>query len=103
MTFRESRRTRFLKSRRAFALGGAWPMNSSVRASFPPKGWVGAGSFPDPGSTHGSMSSHKEPNVSHISHTPAGAYRANWRDPSGRQRAKTFSTKKAARQFLAEI
>jgi integrase len=41
--------------------------------------------------------------VSHISHTPAGAYRANWRDPSGRQRAKTFPTKKAARQFLAEI
>jgi integrase len=41
--------------------------------------------------------------MSHISHTPAGAYRANWRDPSGRQRAKTFPTKKAARQFLAEI
>lgn len=41
--------------------------------------------------------------MSHISHTPAGAYRANWRDQSGRQRAKTFRTKKAARQFLAEI
>jgi hypothetical protein len=41
--------------------------------------------------------------MSHISHTPGGAYRANWRDPSGRQRAKTFPTKKAARQFLAEI
>jgi integrase len=41
--------------------------------------------------------------MSHISRTPAGAYRANWRDPSGRQRAKTFPTKKAARQFLAEI
>ena len=41
--------------------------------------------------------------MSHISHTLAGAYRANWRDPSGRQRAKTFPTKKAARQFLAEI
>jgi integrase len=41
--------------------------------------------------------------MSHISHTPAGAYRANWRDLSGRQRAKTFLTKKAARQFLAEI
>lgn len=35
--------------------------------------------------------------------TLAGAYCANWRDPSGRQRAKTFPTKKAARQFLAEI
>lgn len=41
--------------------------------------------------------------MSHISHTPAGAYCANWRDPSGRQRAKTLPTKKAARQFLAEI
>jgi integrase len=40
--------------------------------------------------------------MSHISRTPAGKYRANWRDPSGRQRAKTFVTKKAARQFLAE-
>jgi hypothetical protein len=41
--------------------------------------------------------------MSHISRTLAGAYRANWQDPSGRQRAKTFPTKKAARQFLAEI
>lgn len=41
--------------------------------------------------------------MSHINHTPGGGYRANWRDPSGRQRAKTFPTKKAARQFLAEI
>jgi integrase len=49
------------------------------------------------------MSSLKELDMAHISHTPAGAYRANWRDPSGRQRAKTFPTKKAARQFLAEI
>jgi integrase len=49
------------------------------------------------------MSSRKELDMSHISRTPTGAYRANWRDPSGRQRAKTFPTKKAARQFLAEI
>ncbi len=41
--------------------------------------------------------------MSHISRTPGGTYRANWRDQSGRQRAKTFPTKKAARQFLAEI
>lgn len=41
--------------------------------------------------------------MSHITRTPTGRYRANWRDPSGRQRAKTFTTKKAAGQFLAEI
>lgn len=41
--------------------------------------------------------------MSHITRTPNGGYRANWRDPSGRQRAKTFTTKKAARQFLAEV
>jgi hypothetical protein len=83
----KSRRTRFLKSRRAWASGAAWPMSSSTRASFPPRGWVVAGSFPEPGSTPGSMSSLKKPDMFHISHTPAGAYRANWRDPSGRQRA----------------
>jgi integrase len=41
--------------------------------------------------------------MGHISDTPAGNYRANWRDPSGRQRAKTFKTKKAARAFLAQV
>lgn len=41
--------------------------------------------------------------MGHILTTPAGSYRANWRDPSGRQRAKTFKTKKAARAFLAEV
>lgn len=41
--------------------------------------------------------------MGHIVTTPAGTYRANWRDPSGRQRAKTFKTKKAARTFLGEV
>lgn len=37
-----------------------------------------------------------------INKTPAGTYRANWRDPAGRQKAKTFATKKEASAFLAE-
>jgi integrase len=41
--------------------------------------------------------------VSRIVKTPAGTWRANWRDPAGRQRAKTFLTKKAATAFLAKI
>lgn len=41
--------------------------------------------------------------MAHITRAPAGGYRANWRDPSGRQRAKTFRTKVEARRFLAEI
>ncbi len=41
--------------------------------------------------------------MGHIITTPAGTYRANWRDPAGQQRAKTFKTKKAARQFLSEV
>ena len=41
--------------------------------------------------------------VSNISKTPAGHYRANWREPSGRLRAKTFKTKKEAARFLAEL
>ena len=41
--------------------------------------------------------------MAHISRAPAGGFRANWRDPSGRQRAKTFRTKTEARRFLAEI
>lgn len=41
--------------------------------------------------------------MSHIVRTPAGTWRANWRDPSGRQRAKTFKTKKDANRFLAEV
>jgi integrase len=38
-----------------------------------------------------------------IHRTPEGGYRAKWRDPSGRQRSKNFTTKRSARDFLAEI
>lgn len=41
--------------------------------------------------------------MSNISKTAAGHYRANWREPSGRLRAKTFRTKKEAARFLAEL
>lgn len=41
--------------------------------------------------------------MGHVVPTPAGSYRANWRDPSGRQRAKTFRTKREANAFLAEV
>jgi integrase len=41
--------------------------------------------------------------MGHIFTTPAGTYQANWRDPTGRKRAKTFKTKKDARAFLARI
>jgi integrase len=41
--------------------------------------------------------------MSNISKTPAGTYRANWREPSGRLRAKTFKTKKEAARFLADL
>ena len=41
--------------------------------------------------------------MSHISRTTAGNYRANWRDPSGRKRTKTFQTRKEASVFLAEL
>ena len=40
--------------------------------------------------------------MGHIVKTPAGTYRANWRDPAGRQKAKTFRTKREASAFLAE-
>jgi integrase len=40
--------------------------------------------------------------MGHIVKTPAGSYRANWRDPAGRQKAKTFRTKREASAFLAE-
>lgn len=39
--------------------------------------------------------------MGHIIKTPAGIYRANWRDAAGRQKAKTFKTKKEANAFLA--
>lgn len=38
-----------------------------------------------------------------IRKTPAGRHRALWRDPAGRQRSKTFKTKREANAFLAEI
>lgn len=41
--------------------------------------------------------------MSFISRTPAGTYRAFWRDPAGRQRSKNFDTKREATRFLAEI
>ncbi len=41
--------------------------------------------------------------MGHIVKTTAGSWRANWRDPSGRQRAKTFPTKRDASRFLADI
>lgn len=41
--------------------------------------------------------------MGHIVKTPAGTWRANWRDPSGRQVAKTFRTKKDAAGFLATV
>ena len=34
--------------------------------------------------------------MGHVTKTPAGTFRANWRDPAGRQKAKTFKTKRAA-------
>jgi integrase len=35
--------------------------------------------------------------------TAAGTFRANWRDPAGRQKSKTFKTKKEANAYLAEV
>lgn len=40
--------------------------------------------------------------MGHIVKTPAGTFRANWRDASGRQKAKTFPTRRQAASFLAE-
>ncbi|MFU8873420.1 tyrosine-type recombinase/integrase [Micromonospora sp. SL4-19] len=40
--------------------------------------------------------------MGHIVKTPAGTYRANWRDAAGRQKAKSFRTKREASAFLAE-
>jgi hypothetical protein len=35
--------------------------------------------------------------------SPPGTYRVNWRDRTGKQRAKTLRTKKEARAFLAHV
>jgi integrase len=40
--------------------------------------------------------------MGHIVKTPAGTFRANWRNAAGRQKAKTFKTRKEAAAFLAE-
>jgi integrase len=41
--------------------------------------------------------------VGFVVKTPAGTYRANWRDAADKQKAKTFRTKKEANAFLAEV
>ncbi|MDM4722115.1 tyrosine-type recombinase/integrase [Micromonospora sp. WMMA1363] len=41
--------------------------------------------------------------VGFVIKTPAGTYRANWRDSADRQKAKTFRTKKEANAYLAEV
>lgn len=41
--------------------------------------------------------------MGHIVPTAADGYRANWRDAAGRQRAKTFPTKREAKAYLAEV
>jgi hypothetical protein len=41
--------------------------------------------------------------MSFVSRTPESNYRANWREPSGHQKAKTFRTKTEAKRFLTEI
>lgn len=38
-----------------------------------------------------------------IRETPAGTWRAYWRDPAGRQTSKTFGTKREATAFLAQM
>ncbi|MDQ7908369.1 site-specific integrase [Phytohabitans sp. ZYX-F-186] len=38
-----------------------------------------------------------------VNKTPAGTYRANWRDATGKQKAKTFRTKKEATVYLADV
>ena len=40
--------------------------------------------------------------MGHLVKTQAGTFRANWRDATGRQKAKTFRTRKEASAFLAE-
>ncbi len=41
--------------------------------------------------------------MGHIVKTSAGTFRANWRDPSGRQKAKTFKTRREASAYLADV
>jgi integrase len=41
--------------------------------------------------------------MGHVIKTPAGTFRANWRDPAGKQKAKTFSTRRQASAYLADM
>jgi integrase len=41
--------------------------------------------------------------MGYVRKTPAGTWRACWRDPSGRQPSKTFPTKREAVAFLADV
>jgi integrase len=41
--------------------------------------------------------------MGYIRKTPAGTWRACWRDPSGRQPSKTFATKREAAAHLADV
>lgn len=41
--------------------------------------------------------------MGHVTPTSSGKFRANWREPDGKQRAKTFKTRKEANAYLAEV
>jgi integrase len=41
--------------------------------------------------------------MGHIVKAPSGRWRANYRDPEGKQKAKTFGTKREASAWLAEV
>src|SRR3954470_17886608 len=43
------------------------------------------------------------PVMGFVRKSPVGSYRACWRDPAGRQRSRTFKTKREANAFLAEV
>jgi integrase len=38
-----------------------------------------------------------------VNKTPSGSWRANWRDPAGRQKSKTFRTRRDAAAYLATV
>ncbi|MEU4743610.1 tyrosine-type recombinase/integrase [Actinosynnema sp. NPDC023658] len=41
--------------------------------------------------------------MGHVTPTDSGKFRANWREPDGKQRAKTFKTRKEANAYLADV
>lgn len=41
--------------------------------------------------------------MGHVSKTPAGNFRANWRNLAGKQESKTFATEREANAYLAEM